>query len=296
MKRPSTLIMALIFFAGRSAFAGENSAKDTIIYLGKLQTPSGAFLPATPKTGDPGTPTLRATTSALRALRYNGAPCPNLKGCIQFVESCFDQKSGGFADTPGGRPDVLTTAVGAMAVVELKMPPEKYADPAIRYLSENAKSFEDIRIAAAGLESLGKISTRNAQWLSEIRKMANADGTYGMGPGKARASGGAIALVLRLGGKVDDRDAVLAALSQGQRKTGGFGKEDAGDASDLETTYRVMRTYAMLKSQPSDVPALKAFIAKCRNPDGGYAVAPGQPSSASGTYFAAIIQHWLRKE
>ena len=103
-----------------------------------------------------------------------------------------------------------------------------------------------------------------------------------------------MAAILRLGGKVDER-AVLDAMKKGQRKTGGFGKEDAGDASDLETTYRVMRSFMMLKSRPNDVPALEAFIAKCRNGDGGYGVVPGQPSSVSGCYYAAIIRLWLAK-
>jgi len=101
---------------------------------------------------------------------------------------------------------------------------------------------------------------------------------------------------LRLGGKVADTDKVLSVLKQGQRKSGGYGKDDSGDASDLETTYRVMRSFMMLKSRPGDVPALERFIAKCRNADGGYGVAPGQPSSASGTYFACIIRHWLEQK
>jgi hypothetical protein len=49
----------------------------------------------------------------------------------------------------------------------------------------------------------------------------------------------------------------------------------------------------MLKTQPADPDRLRAFIGKCRNADGGYGVAPGQLSSAGGTYFAAIILHWL---
>ena len=49
----------------------------------------------------------------------------------------------------------------------------------------------------------------------------------------------------------------------------------------------------MLKEKPAEPDKLRAFIAKCRNADGGYAVAPGQPSTAGGTYFAGIILHWL---
>ncbi|MGO9416384.1 MAG: prenyltransferase/squalene oxidase repeat-containing protein [Syntrophobacteraceae bacterium] len=47
-----------------------------------------------------------------------------------------------------------------------------------------------------------------------------------------------------------------------------------------------------MKEKP-DAAKLRAFVAKCRNADGGYGVMPGQKSTGSGTYFAAIILHWL---
>jgi hypothetical protein len=53
-----------------------------------------------------------------------------------------------------------------------------------------------------------------------------------------------------------------------------------------------MRTFMMLKEKPDEA-KLRAFIAKCRNADGGYGVAPGQSSTVSGTYFAGIVLHWL---
>jgi prenyltransferase beta subunit len=295
MIRLGLILTGGIFFLCDPLEGGETGVKDTIIYLHNLEDPGGGFWPIRPIDAKPPTqPSLRATSAAARALHYFGGELKNKKACISFVGNCFDPETGGFRDTTGAEPDLFSTAVGVMAVVELKMPTEKYAQPAIKYLSEHAKSFEDIRIVAAALESLGKSSPRNQEWLKDIRNSKNADGTYGKGVGKARATGGAVAAILRLGGKVDDRDRVLAALRQGQRKSGGFGKEDAGDASDLETTYRVMRTFMMLKARPDDVAGLEAFIAKCRNSDGGYGVAPGQPSSVSGTYYAASIRHWLK--
>jgi len=44
------------------------------------------------------------------------------------------------------------------------------------------------------------------------------------------------------------------------------------------------------------VAPLRKFIAQCQNKDGGYGVAPGKPSSVSGTYFAAIIGKWLEEK
>ena len=82
----------------------------------------------------------------------------------------------------------------------------------------------------------------------------------------------------------------VRALLEGQRADGGFSA--AGEKSDLGSTYRVIRALYMLKVKP-DTERLRAFIAKCRNADGGYGVAPGQPSAVSSTYNAAIVSYWL---
>lgn len=267
--------------------------KATIDFVQKLQTTTGGFLPApaAPTDAKAPTPTVRATSSALRALKYFGGEAKDRAAAGKFVENCFDKASGGFADTPGGKPDVFTTAVGLMAMMELKLPTEPYVEPGVKFLTENAKQFEEIRIGAAGLETVSKRPKQADAWLDQVVKTANADGTYGKGPGTARATGGAVAAVLRLGGKVEQRDNVVKALKTGQRADGGFGKEE-DQGSDLETSYRVMRAFHMMKEKPDD-PKLRAFVAKCRNADGGYGVAPGQKSSLGATYFAAIILHWL---
>jgi prenyltransferase beta subunit len=261
--------------------------KATVAFLQNLQTRDGGFRLA-PGQGASG---VRATSSALRALKYFGGGPRDLASCQDFVKRCFDKESGAFADRPGGKPDVASCAIGIMAVVELKMPTEPYADSVVRYLGESAQDFEQIRIAAAGLEAINKRPPQATAWLEQLARMRNPDGTYGKGDGRARASGGAVAAVLRLGGKVDHPDNVLKALKEGQRQDGGFGKEGT-DKSDLETSYRVMRTFHMLRATP-DGERVRKVIASCRNDDGGYGVTPGQPSTASGTYYAAIILHWL---
>jgi prenyltransferase beta subunit len=210
----------------------------------------------------------------------------------KFVLSCLDAKTGGFADSPGGKPDVIVTAVGLMALVELKVPTDKYEKAAIAFLADNAREFEQVRMAAAGLEAIGKKSDKNEEWLKQLHGRQNDDGTFGKGKGAVRETGGVIACVLRLGGKVKDQGTVIKALDAGQRDDGGFGKADS-DASDLETSYRVVRSYVMLKARPKRSDDLRRFVAKCRNADGGYGVAPGTPTSIGGTYFAGIILHWL---
>jgi prenyltransferase beta subunit len=285
MKRPllTLVFVGLVAPALWAQTADEKQA--TIAFLRALQTEAGGFLPA-PKAEQP---SLRATSSGARALKYFGGEIPQRQAASDFVARCFDSTTGGFADLPGGKPDTTTTAVGLMAVVELKLPTARFADGGVKYLADNARGFEEIRIAAAGLEAVEQRPGRADAWLEEVVKLRNADGTYGKGAGLARATGGSIVAVLRLGGKLDERDHVVKALKAGQRPDGGFGK-DEGASSDLETSYRVARAFVMLKEKP-DVAKLRGFIARCRNADGGYGVAPGQASTLGGTYFASYILH-----
>jgi prenyltransferase beta subunit len=289
----------LCLFLGLTSAHAQNPRQinATVAYLRSLQTEGGGFTATAQRPTDkqPNSPSLRATSAALRSLKYFGGAPRDAEASKRFVAQCFDKTSGGFADTPGGKPDVATTAVGLMALAELKMPLEAYRDAAVKYLDDHAKSFEDIRIAAAGLEAVQARSPRAEAWLKQVADLRNPEGTYGKDNDLARDTGSAVVVVLRLGGEVQNRDAVLQALKRGQRSDGGFGKAGV-KASDLETTYRVMRAFMMLKARPDNVQSLHAFIAKCRNEDGGYGISPGQPSTAGSTYFAAIIRHWLTEK
>jgi prenyltransferase beta subunit len=290
-------IIALPFFVCPAfVCADEPGDKATIAYVQKLQTSTGGFLAQAPSPQERGIPTLRSTSSAARTLHYLGASIPNKETCVSFIASCHDLASGGFADTPKGKPDVATTAIGLMAVKELGMSVDKYGSGAVKFLTENARSFEEIRIAAAGLESIKETSPKNQAWLDDVLKLQNADGTFGKNGGLARDTGGSVVAILRLGGMPKDKALVLKALRDGQRLSGGYGKADSENGSDLDSTYRVMRCFMMLKAWPDRAEGLRTFIAKCRNEDGGYGVAPGQPSSISGCYYAAIIRHWEKEK
>src|SRR5262249_36536608 len=183
----------------------------TIQFLQNLQTPSGGFLagPEHPKMKRPTVPTLRATNAALRALKYFGGEPRDPKAAARFVASCFDKSSGGFDDRPDTGPDTVSTAVGIMAVVEAKLSAEPYADGVVKYLGENANEFEEIRLAAAGLEAIEKPPPQANDWLKQIKAMQNPDGTFGKDAGVARDTGSAVAAILRLGGKIDHSEKVI---------------------------------------------------------------------------------------
>lgn len=289
---PILVIAGIVFQPAWAQTPEEKRA--TIAFLQALQQPDGGFLPAPadPAARSKPASSLRATSGAVQALHYFGGQPRDKMRAAQFVRQCFDPASGGFADQPGGKPDVVLTAVGLIAVAKLDLPRQDFVDPAVKYLAEHARTFKEIRMAAAGLEAAGKPSAKNAAWLEQLAKLRNPDGTFGKGDGQVRATGSAAAAILRLGGKLEQRDHVLKTLRNGQRPDGGYGKEET-TGSDLETSYRVVRSLVMLKAKPADVAKLRAFIARCRNADGGYGVTPGQKSTVSGTYFAGVLLHWL---
>jgi prenyltransferase beta subunit len=294
MRRPVLALAVLVGLgapAARSQDTEPNKAL-TVAYLQGLQQPDGGFLPA------PGGPeaksSLRATSACVRALKYFGGAPKDRDAAVAFVKKCYDPAAGAFADRPGGKPDVPTAAVGMMALVALGVDvPLDYKTAVMGFLMQNAKGFEEVRLAAAGCEAMGLKPANAAAWLEVIRQTANPEGSFGKGDGVARDTGGAAAAILRLGGQLENREAVVKAFKDGQRADGGFGKAGEKD-SDLETTYRVMRSFHMLKEKP-DVERCRAFVARCRQADGGYGIAPGRPSGAGPTYYAASILGWLEK-
>jgi hypothetical protein len=267
---------------GQAPTSSEKAA--TVAWLSNRQQPNGGFAvdakPATPAT-------LTATLSAVRALKYFGATLPRAPDIVQFVRSCWNEKDGGFAPTPGGKPDVRTTAIGMMALVDLKAADQNQdmISRGMAYQGAHVKDYEDARIAAAAVEATKKPVPEVKKWLEIVRALPATEGGD-----QSRDTGGSIVAFLRLGEPVGDKEAVLKVLRAGQRPSGAWGK--TGGGPELETSYRVMRAFFMLKAKP-DVAKLRQFIARCRQADGSYAVAPGQPSSVSATYNAGIISYWL---
>ncbi len=288
MKR-TILVGSILFFVVVPLGAQSDTAKKkTISYLQKLQAEDGGFRgDGRAKESD-----VASSTAAFRALKYFGGAPTVPKACADFVQKCFQKDGGGFALRPGGKVEYRATAVGIMGVVDMKLPVAPYADAVVQYLEEHSKSFEEIRLTAASFESLGKRPAHDKAWLAALDKLRNEDGSYGKADGAARDTGGAVCAVLRLGGRVVHPENVLKTMNDGQREDGGFGKSGQKE-SDLETCYRVVRAFHMLKVKPRGAERLRAFIARCRNDDGGYGVAPGKPSSVGGCYFAGIILHWL---
>jgi prenyltransferase beta subunit len=290
---------ALLLFLPSISFAQPTAEqkKETVKWVLAQADPNGGFYvaPQDPNIDAAPRPSLRATNGAVRALKYLGAEIPNKDKHAKFVLSCYDEKTGGFADTPGGPVDVTSTSIGVMAAMELGIPKEKFAK-AMDYLKENAKTFEEVRIGAAAVEAWGvkECPFKLDDWEKIVQK-SFTDTLLPPKDGGARDLGSVVAFVLRLGLQRDTDTKpqdIAAGLNLGQRADGGWGKKGE-KASDIETTYRVMRAIMLLKEKPKDATKLRAFIDSHRNKDGGYATKPGDKSTMSGVYYATIISKWL---
>lgn len=292
---PSLLLVLLPSAA--LAQAPDAAKQETIKYLHRMQMPSGGFISGLPQDDVAPVPNIRGTSAAVRSLKYlTGQPVkdavPNVAEVTEFVMSCYDPQTGGFAGTPGVKPDVPTTCIGVMAAVELGVPREKFRK-AMDYIKEHAKTWEEVRLGAAAVEAWGvkDCPFDLKPWLELARKDAAARAPFPPAD-RARDAGSFAAFYLRLGQNVEHREGMLAAIREGRRDDGGWGKP-AEKASDMETTYRVMRALVLMKEKPADAAKLREFIGKCRNDDHGYGVKPGDKSSVSGVYYASIVAKWL---
>jgi hypothetical protein len=300
MRLPLALVLLLPSFAfaqPKEAIEAVQRKVETLEYLRSLDAPSGGFyaVASVTKSDTPSVPSLRATNATVRAWHYLegeklGKKLLNKEKHAEFVLKCYDPKTGGFAE-PGGKPDVATTSIGVMAAMELGIPKEKFAK-AMDYLKENAKTFEEVRIGAAAVEAWGvkDCPFKLDGWLAIAEKYSDMVAPKPK-DGGAREAGSLVAMFLRLNRDLPPND-VKPIFAEGQRDDGGWSKKGE-KASDIETTYRVMRALMLLKEKPKDVKKLREFIDAHRNKDGGYATKPGERSSASGVYYCTIISKWL---
>ena len=288
-RRRSAALLAVLWAASISSTARGQAPDEmaaTASDLAGFQNPDGGF------GGEPGGPsTLGATSSALKSLKNVRGSVPNVAQCQEFVRSCRDESSGGFAPKPGGEPDVGTTASGLMAIGELKIADEGLVEGAVAFLDEHVKSFLEVRIAVAGLEAVDAKPPRPEQWAETVNEGRNADGTWGEGASTAFETGGHAVALLRMGLDLGDRDPIARAILGGQDASGAW--SESGGEPDLSATYRIMRAVFMMDLRP-DMEALRSYIARCRNSDGGYGTAPGRPSSSAGIYLATTVDRWAR--
>lgn len=279
--------MYLIFALALCVFPADPSA---LSFLDTMQSEKGGFISARWGEGDAARPTLRTTRTALRAYRLLGGKAPNRDKIIEFLNGCYDPTSGGFSSEPGGKPDPISTSVALMIFGELELPVDAFIERGLQFMNDCTHGFEQVRMVASSLEELDRSVPNAKTWLADISKTRNADGSFGSGESRARATALNVIAEIRLGRQVD-ADSVVNILRDGQREDGGFG--DKAGPSDLEACYRVVRLFHRLGQSPTHTDRLLQFIERCHNEDGGYGRTPDEKSSLHGTYYAAIIRGWL---
>lgn len=263
-----------------------------IAFIRSHQTTSGGFATVLPAPGKEATPSIRTTRTAVRVLQLLGADKSHLPAVFKYVEACYSPTTGGFSDRPGLEPDPVSTSVGLMIFQECQQPLEPYLEKGIQFMGKTTKNFEELRMVASAVEETKHPLPASDRWEQIIDAQRNADGSYGKGPGQARTTALHVVAKQRLGLKIGDKEPTLKVLRAGQREDGGFGNDTPG-TSHLEACYRIVRLFSRLDTKPDRPEALRAFIDRCKNADGGYGVQPNTPSSLHGTYYATIVRHWL---
>jgi prenyltransferase beta subunit len=277
----------------------------TVTWLRSMQKAGSGFA------GDEGKDaTVATTTAAVQALRHFGGTVPDPAGCAKFLAARRDPFGGyRILSTSTSRENrMVVTAQGVIAMSELKKDPDANSAD-LAFLADYAGTNEEIRMAAAAFEAVYGGTVKFPvfdKWLAQIQKSQNDDGTFGAGDSKANDTATGAVTVLRLGGQLANKDAIIQVLKDAQRPDGGF-SEPGAEGSDLATTYRIMRALAMLKAKPDEA-ACRKFVASCRNDNGSYKLRLTAPPAQQGrgqmrpqpnidavmsTYFAGAINHWL---
>jgi hypothetical protein len=109
-----------------------------------------------------------------------------------------------------------------------------------------------------------------------------------------------VATLLFLGAPLHDEAKVAHALLKAQSPLGGW--PDPTGEPTLQATYQVLRALRLLSAQPDEL-RVNAFVASCRQPEGGYAPSPHgfDPAARTAqvgllnTYFALTIDRWINE-
>ena len=278
-------LVAILFIAtiASAELLSREQRDATFKYINSLQNADGGFRP----TAAPGPSLVSATSSAMRAFKNLGRPITDK--AEKFVLQCLHE-SGGFSDTPGGTPDIRTTWMGVSAIVNMKGTPPQNVEKIRDFVTNNAKIiYPDIYFAAATMEDAKMKTPKALEWIAAVEATRNPDGTYGK---NANEIAHAVVIILVLGGTVKDPAPAVKGMKGAQRPDGSF--SGTGEASDVPSTYTVMRALWMLKEKP-DLARLVEYIGRCRNADGGYGASPGKLSNMTFTYMASSVLCWANE-
>ncbi|RVE91071.1 ankyrin repeat domain-containing protein [Sinorhizobium meliloti] len=261
-----------------------SSEDRTICFLRALQREDGGYVDNETQAASG----LQDTVSALKALRLLCAGPKELQKAFGYVLSCAND-AGGFAREPDGAPGAYWTAFGLIALRELGEIETLRAAAArhAQFMYQNATSAPDYFMVIAAHEECGVLGSIPEAAISFFQSQVNEEGTFG---GSVHANAIACSALLRSGSEINTPEPIIRGLLSAQRPDGGFA--EVGNASDLLTTYLVMRALLLLNAAPN-LGELRRYIRKLSVTSGGYASTIGGTPSASATYQSHCILQWI---
>ncbi len=295
------LACVVLILACTAVLAQTDHEKDrTLAFINSLRDAKTGAYAVQAKPDTPLQPSVRACNGALRAKKYLGQPITDTKAMQQFVLGQYDAKTGTFSE-PGEATNPIITSIGLMAALELDSPREPLAK-VFDSLQTTAKSFEELRLVAAAIEAWGpkECPYKPEEYLKALApfrlEYLNAEQAQAKPTESARMVASVTASVLRVSSELTEKEAtwVPGCLLAGQRADGGWGQAGVVE-SDLDTTYRVMRSLSLLKLAPKEPARLRDFVQSCRKSNGGYGTTAKADPSLSGVYYAVMVEKWLKE-
>jgi len=199
-----------------------------------------------------------------------------IAGSVRYLEG-HQGADGGFAE-PNGQPDASLTEWAAIALAA-GGGSEAARAQALGYLrghEAEASSDTDVALAAFARAALGD---RPDALLARLR---------GYRPGPLVNATTWTILALRQAGQ-PVAPSLTAALRKAQRRSGGWSwtARGAPDSNDTAAAIEALRSVGVT-GRP--IARGVAFLARCRNVDGGYGLDPGRASDAQSTAWAIQAQ------
>lgn len=234
---------------------------------------------------------LQDTLSSIKALKLLDSAPANVSKTVEFLYSCYDNKSGSFADQPGNKVSVFSTASALIALQDLETKDllKEVLPMAMEFIADNATSPADHFMRIAAFEECKLPPPAPKEAISFFYSIRQKDGSFGDSTFLNAIS---CAAILRAGEKIENTQSIVQTILNAQHSDGSFHGENG--ETDLMTTYAAMRTLVLL-DVPPNLSALKEYLFSLHHEQGGFGVKPNDPASAGGTYQVISIFKWIEE-
>ncbi len=239
-------------------------------------------------------PVVPATIAALLAIGLVAAPAarasaPGVDRALAYLRGARNA-DGGWGGAPGQSSNGLHTAWAAYALAAAGVGPDALRPPTsdvLRARLGSSRAIGDVERTILALRAAGADprTVGGRDLLAELLARRRHDGSFG---GYVSYTSYAI-LALRASG--ESREVATAArwLARQANRDGGFNVYRRGGPSNADDTgYAVEALVAAGRRTSATVRHAVAFLRRAQHSDGGWPLAPGAPTNAQSTAFAAM--------